>query len=133
MLLGGAPTARSLLTGEEGWVTLRLDGKLHNVAQVVRRLKEAGVAELGRIQVSNEAAFVDVLPENADNVLVEGIKVTRAKTAPSISAERPERTPRDRSFNRFENRGSDRGFRGSRREGSRSNFSQKRRGQDSRY
>jgi ATP-dependent RNA helicase DeaD len=135
MLLGGAPAARSLLTGEEGWVTLRLEGKLHNVAQVVRRLKEAGVAELGRIQVSNEAAFVDVLPEDADGVMVEGIKVTRAKSAPSISAERPERDrPRDRGFNRgSESRGSDRGFRGSRRDGSRSGYSQKRRGQDSRY
>jgi ATP-dependent RNA helicase DeaD len=137
MLLGGAPVARSLLTGEEGWITLRLEGKLHNVAQVVRRLKEAGVAELGRIQVSNEAAFVDVLPEDADGVVVEGIKVSRAKTAPSIRAERPDR-PRDRGFNRgFEGRNSDRGFRGrpdrQRRDGSRGNFSQKRRGEDSRY
>jgi ATP-dependent RNA helicase DeaD len=138
MLLGGAPAARSLLTGDEGWVTLRLEGNLQNVAQVVRRLKEAGVGELGRIQVSNEAAFVDVLPEDADGVMVEGIKVTRAKTAPSMPAERSDRTPRDRGFNRSSDRGSDRGFRGSRtggqrRDGSRGGFSQKRRGQDSRY
>jgi ATP-dependent RNA helicase DeaD len=95
MLLGGAPAARSLLTGEEGWVTLRLEGNLQNVAQVVRRLKEAGVGELGRIQVSNEAAFVDVLPEDADGVTVDGIKVTRAKTAPALHSE--PRQDRDRS------------------------------------
>jgi ATP-dependent RNA helicase DeaD len=91
MLLGGAPAARSLLTGEEGWVTLRLEGNMQNVAQVVRRLKEAGVGELGRIQVSNDAAFVDVLPEDADGVSVDGMKVSRAKTAPAIHSE-----PRDR-------------------------------------
>ncbi len=95
MLLGGAPVARSLLTGEEGWVTLRLEGNLQNVAQVVRRLKEAGVGELGRIQVSNDAAFVDVLPEDADGVTVDGMKVSRAKTAPAIHSE-----PRDRDRDR---------------------------------
>jgi ATP-dependent RNA helicase DeaD len=88
MLLGGAPIARSLLTGDEGWVTLRLEGDLQNVAQVVRRVKEAGIGELGRIQVANDAAYVDVLPEEAEGLVVQGIKVSRAKTAPSLPNER---------------------------------------------
>jgi ATP-dependent RNA helicase DeaD len=142
MLLGGAPVARSLLTGDEGWVTLRLEGNLQNVAQVVRRVKEAGIGELGRIQVTNEAAYVDVLPEEADGLVVEGIKVSRAKTAPSMPPERSDRdrAPRDRGFNRgSETRSSEsRGFRGrssggQRRDSRGSSSSQKRRGQDSRY
>jgi ATP-dependent RNA helicase DeaD len=103
MLLGGAPAARSLLTGEEGWVTLRLEGNVQNVAQVVRRLKEAGVGELGRIQVSNEAAFVDVLPEDADGVSVDGMKVSRAKTAPAIIHSEPrDRGHSDRGGSRYD-------------------------------
>jgi ATP-dependent RNA helicase DeaD len=88
MLLGGAPAARSLLTGEEGWVTLKLEGNLQNVAQVVRRVKEAGIGELGRIQLASDAAYLDVLPEEAEGLVVEGVKVSRAKTAPSLPNER---------------------------------------------
>ncbi len=89
MVLGGAPTARSLLTGEEGWLTLRLEGVVRNVAQVVRFLKEAGAGELGRIQLTPEAAYADVRPELATGLKIKGLKVSKARVAPAKRPSQP--------------------------------------------
>ncbi len=84
LLLGGAPAPRSLLTGEEEWVTLELTGPLHNVAQVVRLLKEAGAGELGRIQLSPTGAYADVRPGTVDGLSTDlNIKKARGPIATS--------------------------------------------------
>jgi len=64
--LGGAPAQRSLLTGEEGQTTLALRGDVRSVGQVVRVLKEAGVHNVGRIQLSKEGAFADIPTDEHD-------------------------------------------------------------------
>ncbi|MGL4174287.1 MAG: DEAD/DEAH box helicase [Actinomycetota bacterium] len=91
ILLGGDSVARSLLTGEEGWVTLRIEGNLRKVSSVVHLLKDAGLRELGRIHVSPEATFVDVLPEDAAGISLPGKKVEKAQDAPAVS-DRPRNT-----------------------------------------
>ena len=78
LLLGGAPAPRSLLTGEEDWVTLELSGPIHNVAQVVRLLKEAGAGDLGRIQLSPAGAYADVRPGTLP-ALTTDLSIKKAK------------------------------------------------------
>ncbi|MEM6430591.1 MAG: helicase-related protein, partial [Deinococcota bacterium] len=80
--LGGAPAARSLLTGEEGQTTMLLQGSIHSVGQVVRVLKEAGVRHVGRIQLASEGAFVDVPTSQSDDLDVPGMQVRKATEAP---------------------------------------------------
>lgn len=71
LTLGGAPERRSLLTGETGWLTVRLDGRVHNVAQVVRVLKDAGAGDVGRIQLGANGAWADIRPD-----ALEGLRKT---------------------------------------------------------
>lgn len=85
LLLGGAPVARSLLTGEEGWATLQLTGDRMNVPQVVRLLKQAGAERVGRIELVRGGAWADVLPTDAERLAgenLEGVPVTRAAGSP---------------------------------------------------
>lgn len=87
MILGGAPEPKSLLTQEAGWVTLRLEGKIFNVGQVVRALREAGVNDVGRIQLGEKVAFVDVRTEHQNTVLGE-YKVSKATHVPEAEGQR---------------------------------------------
>ena len=64
LVLGGAPAPRSLLTGEEGWTTVELAGA-SNPGQVMRILKDAGAADVGRIAIGKNAGYADVKPEDA--------------------------------------------------------------------
>ena len=85
-VLGGAPAQRSLLTGEEGWVTLELRGDMRNVGQIVRVLKNAGAGDIGRIQLGLKAGYADIKPDEVAQ-LVEAIPdLDKAKT---VSAARP--------------------------------------------
>jgi ATP-dependent RNA helicase DeaD len=87
LMLGGAPEAKSLLTQETGWVTLKLEGRIFNVGQVVRALREAGVTDVGRIQLAEKTAFVDVKTEY-QKVQLEGYKVFKATHVPGATINR---------------------------------------------
>lgn len=84
--LGGAPAPRSLLTGEEGQTTLALRGEVRSIGQVVRVLKEAGVQNVGRIQLSQEGAFADISNAEHDalalNHEVDGWHISKATQPP---------------------------------------------------
>lgn len=82
MVLGGAPDRRSLLTGEEGWATVKLSNQIANPSHAVRILKSAGTGQVGRIEVVPDGALADLRPEDADRLLgkeIEGIAVRRAE------------------------------------------------------
>lgn len=84
MVLGGAPDSRSLLTGEEGWATVKLSDGIANPSHVVRVLKSAGTGQVGRIRVVSDGALADLRPEDADRLLgseVEGVAIRRAERA----------------------------------------------------
>ncbi|HEX7022820.1 MAG TPA: DEAD/DEAH box helicase [Trueperaceae bacterium] len=86
MILGGAPAPLSLLTGEEGWTTLKLSGGSVSVPQVVRLLKEAGAGEVGRIERVRNGALADVRPESVpglEQADLDGLRVSRANKAPA--------------------------------------------------
>ena len=78
LLLGGAPAPKSLLTGEEGWVTLGLEGDIGTVGHVVRQLKGADAGDIGRIELTPRGAYADVRPDKAD-LQVDTLEVSRAK------------------------------------------------------
>jgi ATP-dependent RNA helicase DeaD len=86
LVLGGAPAPRSLLTGEDNWVTLELSGDIANVGQVMRVLKAAGATEVGRIQLGRGAAYADVLPEDASQLVSGDTSVKRARSVPVAPA-----------------------------------------------
>jgi ATP-dependent RNA helicase DeaD len=88
LVLGGAPAPRSLLTGEDNWVTLELTGDIANVGQVMRLLKAAGATVVGRIQLEQQAAYADVLPEEAAQLIARDHWVTRARSVPVATAGR---------------------------------------------
>jgi ATP-dependent RNA helicase DeaD len=93
MLLGGAPADRSLQTGEEGWVTMLLAGRVLNVPQVVRLLKGEGIKDLGRIALAHDGAYVDVRPDEAQRYegrTIDGFRLVRATEVKDVSAQ-PER------------------------------------------
>ncbi|MER3463021.1 MAG: DEAD/DEAH box helicase, partial [Armatimonadota bacterium] len=82
LVLGGAPRPKSLLTGEEDWVTLQVKGPRLSVGRLVALLKGEGVEEVGRVQLTERAAYVDLRPEEAERVLASGLdelKVDRAR------------------------------------------------------
>lgn len=83
-LLGSAPKPRSLLTGEENWLTLELKGDMPNAGKVMRILKSAGISEVGRIQLGKQSAFVDLRPEEAQAFLSSN--ETEAKKAEHVPA-----------------------------------------------
>ena len=85
VVLGGAPDERSLLTGDEGWVTLELNGEMSNPGQVVRTLKTMGADDIGRIQLGRGAAYADV-PSKESKGLLEQADISRATSVPT---ERP--------------------------------------------
>jgi ATP-dependent RNA helicase DeaD len=110
LLLGGAPEERSLLTGEEGWRTMRLAGRNLVVPQVVRLLKEAGAGDVGRIQLAPDAAYLDLRPAEVSELepaALAGVKLSLASTVPA-----PERKP-ERGRGPRKPRGGGRPYRGS--------------------
>ena len=91
LMLGGRPPQRSLLTSEEGWVTLQLSGRPLHTPLVVRLLKEEGVGDVGRIAEAQDGAYVDVRPAEAKRLEgkdLAGAVVARATTAPEPAAPR---------------------------------------------
>lgn len=96
MLLGGAPEQRSLLTGEAGWLTMKLAGRIANVPQVVRMLKSAGAGELGRIQLASDGAFVDLRPDSAVKPIEDGYQLFEAKEVTPAPAPKGRSGKRDR-------------------------------------
>lgn len=111
LTLGGAPAPRSLMTGEEGWTTLKLEGRPLAVPQVVRMFKQAGVSDIGRVQAARDGAYADLRPEEAERLgaELEGyrleaatyVEAPPAETRPRRPARRPEgnrsRAPRYRA------------------------------------
>ena len=98
LILGGAPAPKSLLTGEEGWVTLALEGNIGTVGHVVRQLKDADAGELGRIELSVRGAYADVRPDKV-NLKVETLGVSKAK-APLAKRSKPQGKPQNRRGSR---------------------------------
>jgi ATP-dependent RNA helicase DeaD len=101
LTLGGAPAPRSLLTGEEGWITVELRGRPLSVPQTVRLLKQAGVGDLGRVQSGGAGGYADVRPNEVAGLPteLEGLNVAPAQSveaAPQL--ERPRR--RSEGYNR---------------------------------
>lgn len=96
LTLGGAPAPRSLLTGEEGWVTLELRGRPLSVPQTVRLLKQAGISDLGRVQSGMKSGYADVRPQEVGQLPadLEGLPLTVAQ---SIEAAPQSDRPRRRS------------------------------------
>jgi ATP-dependent RNA helicase DeaD len=89
LALGGKPAPRSLLTGEEGWVTLAVKGRPLRVPQVMRLLKESGASEVGRIAEAGSAgALADVRPQDEQQLLgvrTAGLEVVRASSVPRLA------------------------------------------------
>lgn len=87
LILGGAPTPKSLITGEEGWVTLKLSGSRLSVNRAVALLKGVGAGDLGRIRLEGDtAAYVDVRPQELERLLeahIEGMRLSRANDVPA--------------------------------------------------
>ncbi len=96
LTLGGAPAPRSLLTGEEGWVTVELRGRPLSVPQIVRLLKQVGVGDLGRVQSGVSSGYADVRPHEARQLPTE-IEDLQVGVAQNVEAapqfERPRRRP----------------------------------------
>ncbi len=91
----GSVQERSLLTGEEGWRTVKVEGRNLVVPQIVRVLKEAGAGDIGRIQLGGDEAYVDLRPAELsalDPSSLNGLSVSATSTVPE-----PERA---RSFER---------------------------------
>ncbi len=102
LTLGGAPAPRSLLTGEEGWVTVQLQGRPLSVPQTVRLLKQTGIGDLGRIQAGLQGSYADVRPGEVAELpaAIEDFRVAPAQTveaAPQFErSSRPSNRPRRR-------------------------------------
>ncbi|CAA9574504.1 MAG: DEAD-box ATP-dependent RNA helicase DeaD (CshA) [uncultured Truepera sp.] len=96
LTLGGAPAPRSLLTGEEGWVTVELRGRPLSVPQTVRLLKQVGVGDLGRVQSGVSSGYADVRPHEARQLPtdIEDLQVGVAQNVEAAPQfERPRRRP----------------------------------------
>ncbi len=93
LILGGAPAPRSLLTGEDNWVTLELRTEIANPGQVMRVMKDAGASEVGRIALARDAAYADVRPDDVSHVCMNNGMIRKARTAPVQQPERSERKP----------------------------------------
>ncbi|MER3552884.1 MAG: DEAD/DEAH box helicase [Meiothermus sp.] len=87
LILGGAPAPKSLITGEEGWVTLKLAGQRLSVNRAVALMKGAGAGDLGRIRLEGDtAAYIDIRPEELErlgNAHIEGMRLSRASEVPA--------------------------------------------------
>lgn len=88
LVLGGAPTPKSLITGEENWVTVKLSGARLSVNRAVAVLKGAGAGEIGRIRLEGEvAAYVDIRPEDLDRLDHAALRDLRLSKATEVPAE----------------------------------------------
>jgi ATP-dependent RNA helicase DeaD len=108
LLLGGAPAPRSLLTHQEGWVTMKLEGPRLSVPRVVAMLKKAGAGEIGRIHLEDDStAFFDLRIEEVERVQVRelrGMEFGKAESVPPSSQNTPERSSAPRNSNTFRGR-----------------------------
>jgi hypothetical protein len=99
-----------LLTGEEGWTTVKLNGRPLNVPQTVRIFKQAGVGDIGRVQGARDGGYADLRPGDFGRLGSEleeyrleaatHVEAAPAETRPRRPARRPEnrsRAPRYRS------------------------------------
>lgn len=106
LLLGGAPKEKSLLTGEEGWLTFKATGPRLTLPRLVALLKEAGL-EVGKIAQGEEGFYVDLRPQDLPRLSeVQGVKLERAKRVevlPEAYAGAASRggSPRGRRTSRF--------------------------------
>lgn len=87
LILGGAPTPKSLITGEENWVTLKLSGSRISVNRVVAVMKGAGAGEIGRIRLDGDVAgYVDIRPEDVsklDHSVLRDLRLMKASEIPA--------------------------------------------------
>ncbi|ADH62637.1 DEAD/DEAH box helicase domain protein [Allomeiothermus silvanus DSM 9946] len=105
-MLGTVSAPKSLITGEEGLVTVKLSGQRLTIARVVAVLKKAGAGRIGRIVLSQDAAYIDVQADELESIQqnLSEFHLSRAHEVPaeSPSRERREsegRTPRrERSY-----------------------------------
>ncbi|WP_457638009.1 DEAD/DEAH box helicase [Oceanithermus sp.] len=95
LLLGGAPKPRSLLTGDEGYQTLELEGENLSAGRVVAVLKRAGFSDVGRIQLAGSVAYADVREGEVEGRLekVRGFKVRPATRVAASLARSGRRQP----------------------------------------
>jgi ATP-dependent RNA helicase DeaD len=103
--LGGKPAPRSMLTGEEGWITLAIRGRPVRVPQVLRLLKESGAGEIGRIaEAGGAGALADVRPGDEEKLIgvqAAGMEIVRATSVPkSVTDGGGERSQRPRRESR---------------------------------
>lgn len=136
LILGGAPAPKSLITGEEGWVTLKLAGQRLSVNRAVALMKGAGAGDLGRVRLEGDtSAYIDIRPEELGHLLsahLEGMRLGRASEVPTEAQVhsggfRQGQGRGDRGERPRQNRGGERRDRGSRDDRERSQESGERR------
>ncbi len=110
LILGGAPTPKSLITGEENWVTLKLSGTRLSVNRAVAVLKGAGAGEIGRIRLEGDTtAYVDIRPEDVsklDHSVLRDLRLIKTTEVPAEARlpQRQERQGPGRSRDRSQGR-----------------------------
>ncbi|GGN02677.1 DEAD/DEAH box helicase [Thermus composti] len=83
LLLGGAPRERSLLTGEEGWITFKATGPRLTLPRLVALLKGEGL-EVGRILQAEEGFYVDLRLKAPPRV--QGVRLERVRALAEVRA-----------------------------------------------
>ncbi|MGK0617360.1 DEAD/DEAH box helicase [Meiothermus cerbereus] len=115
LILGGAPTPKSLITGEENWVTVKLSGTRLSVNRAVAVLKGAGAGEIGRVRLEGEvAAYVDIRPEDLGKLDHSALRDLRLSKASEVPAEARQSERQGQGFGRSQGKRQSQG----RREGS---------------
>jgi len=121
LILGGAPTPKSLITGEENWVTVKLSGARLSVNRAVAVLKGAGAGEIGRVRLEGEvAAYVDIRPEDLGKLDHSALRDLRLSKASEVPAEARQSERQGQGFGRSQGKRQGQG----RREGSGQRHSQ---------
>ncbi|MER3480906.1 MAG: DEAD/DEAH box helicase [Meiothermus sp.] len=89
-MLGTVSPPKSLITGEEGWVTVKLWGPRLSVARVVAVLKKAGAGRIGRIVLAQDAAYLDVQADELETIQrnLSEFQLSRAHEVPAESPSR---------------------------------------------
>lgn len=106
LVLGGAPTPKSLITGEENWVTVKLSGARLSVNRVVAVLKGAGAGEIGRIRLEGEvAAYVDIRPEDLGRMDHAALRDLHLSKATEVPAEARQSERQGQGFARSQGKG----------------------------
>ncbi|HEU4743522.1 MAG TPA: DEAD/DEAH box helicase [Meiothermus sp.] len=93
-MLGTVSAPKSLITGEEGLVTVKLSGQRLTVPRVVAVLKKAGAGRIGRIVLSQDAAYLDVQADELESIQ-QNLSEFHLSRAHEVPAESPSRERRE--------------------------------------